>query len=131
MRFVPGGTSTAWPLIVSLGMRAGRAGRGRGDDPRARAVNQRFELPPELLDVGDVGPDGAVVKGADRRAASRPAGSIRWSVGSSRGGGGRTTSTRSWTWRDGAPARRSAHFTTAPSGPTSPTSRSSGGSSKP
>src|SRR5881398_2445414 len=60
MRFVPGGTSTAWPLIVSLGMRGGRAGRGRGDDPRARAVNQGFELPSELLDVGDVGPDGAV-----------------------------------------------------------------------
>src|SRR5438034_6614875 len=70
MRFVPGGTSTAWPLIVSLGMRGGRAGRGRGDDPRARAVNQGFELPPELLDVGDVGPDGAVVKGADRRAGA-------------------------------------------------------------
>src|SRR5205809_7453916 len=70
MRFVPGGTSTAWPLIVSLGMRGGRAGLGRGDDPRARAVNQRFELPSELLDVGDVGPDGAVVKGADRRAGA-------------------------------------------------------------
>src|SRR5256886_16015696 len=68
MRFVPGGTSTAWPLIVSLGMRGGRAGRGRGDDPRARAVNQGFELPPELLDVGDVVPDGAVVKRPDRRA---------------------------------------------------------------
>src|SRR2546426_8615519 len=68
--------------------------------------------------------------GSVRPAASRPAGSIRWSVGSSRGGGGRTTSTRSWTWRDGAPARRSAPFTTAPSGPTSPTSRSSGGSSR-
>src|SRR2546428_12141213 len=70
MRFVPGGTSTAWPLIVSLGMRGGRAGRGRGDDPRARAVNQGFELPPELLDVGDVGPAGAAVKGADRRAGA-------------------------------------------------------------
>src|SRR3989441_12797846 len=76
MRFVPGGTSTAWPLIVSLGMRGGRAGRGRGDDPRARAVNQGFELPSELLDVGDVGPDGAVVKGADRRAGA-PGGDVR------------------------------------------------------
>src|SRR2546430_16463130 len=70
MRFVPGGTSTAWPLIVSLGMRGGRAGRGRGDDPRARAVNQGFELPPELLAVGDVGHDAPGVKGADRRAGA-------------------------------------------------------------
>src|SRR5438128_895967 len=50
MRLVPAGTSTSFPFTVSLGM-----------------GNQRLELSPELLDVGDVRADGAVVKGADRR----------------------------------------------------------------
>src|SRR2546426_8567112 len=70
MRFVPAGTSTAWPLIVSLGTRDRFAGRGRGDSPGARAFNQRLELRAELLDVGDIGPDGAIVEGADRRAGA-------------------------------------------------------------
>src|SRR3989442_9110778 len=56
MRFVPAGTSTAWPLIVSLGMCLFR--------------DQRLELRAELLDVGDIGPDGAIVEGADRRAGA-------------------------------------------------------------
>src|SRR5207245_10984362 len=50
MRLVPAGTSTSFPFTVSLGM-----------------GNQRLELSPELLDVGDVRADGAAVKGADRR----------------------------------------------------------------
>src|SRR5262249_40718444 len=34
----------------------------------AAAPDERLELVAELLDVADVGPDGAVVEGADRRA---------------------------------------------------------------
>src|SRR5262245_39128758 len=53
MRLVPAGTSTSLPLMVSLGM---------GD--------QRLELAPELLDVGDVRADRAVVERADRGAGA-------------------------------------------------------------
>src|SRR5207249_10175214 len=42
IRFVPGGTSTAWPLIVRLGMRL--------------SGYQGLELGPELFDVRDKGP---------------------------------------------------------------------------
>src|SRR2546428_12826420 len=53
MRLVPVGTSTSLPLTVSLGM-----------------GNQRLELTPEFLDVGDVRAHRAVVEGADRRAGA-------------------------------------------------------------
>src|SRR5882724_3463096 len=53
MRLVPAGTSTALPLIVSLG-----------------TGNQGLELAAEFLDVGDVGAHRAVVEGADRRAGA-------------------------------------------------------------
>src|SRR5215813_15591844 len=54
MRLVPSGTSTGWPLMVSLGMRV--------------APDEVFELRTVLLDVADVGTDGAVVERADGRA---------------------------------------------------------------
>src|SRR5439155_2005482 len=54
MRLVPGGTSTSLPSMVSLGT--------------VGTPDQRLELLPELLDVADVGADGAVVEGADGRA---------------------------------------------------------------
>src|SRR6266540_845382 len=53
MRLVPSGTSTSFPLMVSLGMRA--------------RLDQVLELRAELLDVADVWPDGSVVEGADGR----------------------------------------------------------------
>src|SRR5439155_8863035 len=66
MRLVSAGTSTCWPLTVSLGMRHGLAPRRRG----GRALGQRLELAPELLDVRDVRADRAVVERADRRAGA-------------------------------------------------------------
>src|SRR5574341_1110145 len=54
MRLVPGATSTSLPSMVSLGT--------------GSAPDKRFELLAEFLDVADVGADGAVVEGADRRA---------------------------------------------------------------
>src|SRR5258707_8883617 len=56
MRLVPSGTSTTWPLMVSLGMRA--------------APDQVLELRAEFLDVADVGTDRAVVEGTDGRTRS-------------------------------------------------------------
>src|SRR5215471_19169018 len=61
MRLVPGATSTSLPSIVTLGIVA--------------APHERFELVPELLDVADVGSDGAVVEGADGGAGA-PLGDI-------------------------------------------------------
>src|SRR2546426_9544825 len=68
MRLVSAGTSTSWPLTVSLGMRHALAVRRRG----GRALGQRLELAPELLDVRDVRADRAVVERADRRAGAAP-----------------------------------------------------------
>src|SRR5882672_3456263 len=65
MRLVPAGTSTSLPSTVSLGMRHDLA-PGRG----GRALGQRVELAPELLDVRDVRADRAVVERADRRAGA-------------------------------------------------------------
>src|SRR5438132_10015991 len=56
MRFVPASTSISLPSIVSFGTHSAPA--------------QRLERRAELLDVGDVGADGAVVEGADRGAAT-------------------------------------------------------------
>src|SRR5262245_47935180 len=53
---VPAATSTSTPSIVSL---------GTGSTP-----DQGLELVSELLDVADVGADGAVVERADRRAGA-------------------------------------------------------------
>src|SRR5213594_4850072 len=72
MRLVPGATSISFPSMVSFGMGAlpGHR-RGRGASPGARAVgDQRLELVAELLDIGDVWPDGSVVEGADRGAGA-------------------------------------------------------------
>ena len=57
MTFVPAGTSTSLPSIVTLGT--------------GSAPDQRLELVPELLDVADVRADRAVVERADRRARRR------------------------------------------------------------
>src|SRR6266508_836753 len=54
MRLVPGATATSFPSMVSLGTMT--------------APDEGFELLTELLDVADIGADGAIVEGADRRA---------------------------------------------------------------
>src|SRR5262245_38086323 len=69
---------------------------------------------------------------ASARPAGNPrAGSTRWSIASSTATGARRTSTPSSTWPGAAGAPRSAPSTTAPSVPTSRTSRSSAPSSRP
>src|SRR5262245_36709074 len=80
MRFVPAGTSIAFPSITSLGMApaprrlsvGGRpreaACRGARPDVARPVADVVVELGPELLHVGDVRPDGPVVEGADRRS---------------------------------------------------------------
>src|SRR5262245_32231231 len=65
-----------------------------------------------------------------RPVASRRAGSTRCPTASWRAKARRTTSTRSSTWRAGGRAPPSARSMTAPSGPTSRTSKSSAASSR-
>src|SRR6267143_5019487 len=90
MRLVPASTSISVPSMVSFGIAslggglggplrclpqefdcAGKAG-ARTAIPHGRASRpaQGFELGAELFDVGDVGPDGAVVERADGGAAA-------------------------------------------------------------
>src|SRR5262245_56913247 len=89
MRFVPAGTSTAWPSTVSFGIGPSLGEDASGSRPAVGArppcrprpdvtgavADVVVELRPELLDVRDVRPDRPVVKGANR-AAHAPAGDV-------------------------------------------------------